>query len=94
MPDCDHIFKHFRIRGKDLCVAFDYFDHSVGIRGTNKDKVEKIYKLSNGGKNHVLVLGDFNAIPAEWSDELLDRLGMQLITPQVEFTCKIVTGNH
>ena len=92
MPDCDSVHKYFRVHGKDICLAFVYFDHSTGFNGNNLRKLEKINKLKEGGHMHVVVCGDFNAIPAEWSEDILDRLDMQIIAPKVDYTCRNIQG--
>lgn len=81
MPDCDQIHKYFRIQGKDICVVFEYFNRSTGFKDENLIKIDEIARLTDGGRVSLVVCGDWNVIPAEWSPEVLDRLNMQIIAP-------------
>ena len=62
MPDSDVIFKYFRIRGKDVCLVFVYFDTATGLAGENLRKMNKICELRNRGKMPLIVAGDFNML--------------------------------
>ena len=41
-----------------------------------------------------LVVGDFNMKTKEWSDEVLNRVGMQIMTANSKYTCKNTTNEN
>ena len=87
MPDADLIYKYFRTKGKTICMAFAYFEHSIGMKDGNIEKVKQIERLRDNGNCEVIVAGDFNMKPQEWNDDILDKLDMQIIAPNAAFTC-------
>ena len=82
---------YYHLRHKTICIAFAYFDHTIGLVGENLRKLHFIDSLRDGGNCEVLVVGDFNMIPADWTEDVLDRMGMTLIVPDVPYTCKTTT---
>ena len=40
MPDKDIIYKYMRMQGKTLCIAYVYFDHTIGLQGNNVEKLK------------------------------------------------------
>ena len=80
MPDSDLIYKYFRVRGKTLCICFVYFDCGAGLAARNLDKLQKIEELKDRNHMDTIVIGDFNMPTKDWSEELINRMDMQIMT--------------
>ena len=63
------------------------FDCGVGLAGSNRIKLWKAHELRTK-KRHidVIAVADFNMTEAEWSNDILNRLDMQIITPNAKHT--------
>ena len=71
-----------------------YFNHTIGLSGKNLDIIRKLNELRDGGRKHLIVMGDFNIHPDEWcSSGWLELLGIEVVTAGTEGTCRTVNGN-
>ena len=94
MPHCDCIHKYFRIRGKNVCIAYVYFDCATGLAGNNLAKLQKLDELKDKGHMELIVARDFNMTEDAWPDDILNRMNMQIIAPNCKYTCKNVFSEN
>ena len=62
-PEGDVVWKHLRIQGMHIIIAFAYFDHTIGMKGPNLDKFQKICQIRDRGNKKLIVVADFNMTP-------------------------------
>ena len=55
----DIAWKHVRLHGIHIVLAFVYMDHSIGMTGENLCKMHKLNELTDGGRRKLIVVGDF-----------------------------------
>ena len=93
LPENDIAWKHVRIKGLSIVIAFAYFDVGTGLKGSNMVKVHRLQALRDGGRAHLIVLGDFNVSANEWHESgFLDILNCTVQTAGEEGTCKSASG--
>ena len=93
LPEGDLAWKHLRIRGLHIILATIYFDHSTGLAGNNLDKFRRAALLTQEGKRMIILAGDYNMEPEEWDQEVLDAVGLTIMTVGAEKTCKTSKGS-
>ena len=60
LPERDVAWKHFRLAGVHIVLVFAYFEHSIGLTGSNLEKMHCLNDLTDGGRRKLIVAGDFN----------------------------------
>ena len=88
LPEGDLAWKHLSIKGQHMVLATIYFDHSTGLAGNNLDKFRRAASLTDEGRRMIILAGDYNMEPDEWDQEILDAVGLTIITVGSEKTCK------
>ena len=91
MPADDIVWKHVRLQGISIIVAFAYFKCTAKLDGSNLVLVDIISKLYDEGHNSIVLLADFNFPPEVWRDSpYLELWDMQVKIPVG--TCKTASG--
>ena len=72
----DIVWKHFRTTGLHICVIIPYFQHTVGLIGTNLDENHRINSLPDEGRRSIIVMGDFNISACTWENQDLETYSM------------------
>ena len=94
LPDDDIAWKHFRLHGIHIVIAFVYMEHSIGPTGSNLCKLHKLHGLTDGGRRKLLVVGDINMSPDVLNQSgILELLGLMIITAGDVNTCKTSSGS-
>ena len=77
LPEGDIAWKHFRLCGIRIVLAFAYLEHSIGMTGCNLVKLHKLHELTDEGRTKLIAVGDWNMHP-----DILRQSGMlELIGP-------------
>ena len=93
MPNCDLIYKYVRMRGKTICIAFVYFDHTIGLVGRNLEKLNKLTELRDSGRVGIIAAGDYNMKAEDWNSDILSKLDFTIIQPKTDMTCRTTAEN-
>ena len=77
-----------------IVIAFAYFDHSIGMKGPNLVKFQRICQIRDMGKKKLIVAADFNMTPQKMEESgMLSTVGLSIVTAGKEPTCKHSTGH-
>ena len=81
LPEGDIAWKHFRLCGIHIVLAFAYLEHSIGMTGRNLSKIHKLHELTDGGRRKLIAVGDWNMHPDVLSQYgMLELLGRTIVT--------------
>ena len=94
LPEGDIAWKHFRLCGIHIVLAFTYLEHTIGMTGGNLSKMHRLHELTDGGRRKLIAVGDWNMHPDILNQSgMLELLGLTIVTAGSDNTCKTSSGS-